>query len=256
MPEASPEEKATISSLEKKLKELETTVNNLKKSLESLEELKQRLDDVEDLVMVENALTIEMKRMMEDLKGESEKISSLKKEFEMHTPPSEETNRLLLEELKVLKDRIDSIEESLTTGDKKELEAVTHEIESKTADLNNLLVKLKAEKLSVENLLGRMKTELETLNTSMADKKAVLADLLKIKLGTGRMAASDVEGKISFLEKEISAIKSALNQLSGKSTQDERLGKLLERIDSLEAKVAALEQTVKSSLKSSPMIIE
>ncbi|MEM5806003.1 MAG: hypothetical protein QXM85_02285, partial [Candidatus Aenigmatarchaeota archaeon] len=91
--------KKDVLQLQKKVADLELTMTELKEALSKfdtavIDDLKQRVEDIEDLTMVENAAVIELKKMLESTKSEQ---------------PQETISPQLEERLKTLEEKVSNI---------------------------------------------------------------------------------------------------------------------------------------------------
>lgn len=149
MPKEDSDVKKDILQLEKKMVDLEISVTELKENSKTtdssaISELNQRIDDVEDLAMVEQAGIIELKKMMEE-----------KPKEEVEAPSD-------------LEDRIKKIENDLTT--------VGREAPPPSIEMENLYKKLEES----EKQLSSLQQELENLNKSSAEKLQEIEKRLQI----------------------------------------------------------------------------
>ncbi len=208
--------KKDILQLEKRLVDIELAVTELKESAKStnlsmIPELQQKIEDVEDLIMVEQAGIIELKKMMEESKPEKPAIPE---NFE---------------------ERMKSIESSIPNFVEKA------ELESKVEDIQKSLPPQAAEPTSVEmeglyNRLAQLENNLPALKSQIDNFSKELYEKVK-ELS---MKATEVKPGIDFdlLSSKIEAEGKNIDELFKKKLElDLKIGGAIKKIDILESKI-------------------
>lgn len=172
--------KKDILEIEKRVVDLELAVNELKEGFKGLDlnaisELKQRLEDVEDLVMVENAGIIELKKMLE----EATKVPPTPAP-EITLPPNLEERLVSLEE-KIKSIRIPEIpslqplEERIMAS----IETTRSDLYSKISDMEKRFVDFEGRLSSIPDF-EKLKTETKNaVLSSLPDFKKVESKLME-----------------------------------------------------------------------------
>jgi len=235
-----------ILQLEKKLVDLELAVTELKESISSIDvsmvpDLKQRLDDVEDLIMVEQAGIIELKKMLDESKPEKptipEGLEGRLKSIEDNIPN--------LVEKTELESRLEEVQKELP----KEEKPAPVEIEGlydKITGLETSLSELKSQTDNISKELYEKFNEI-SLKATGVKKSPIDIDLLSSKIETGKRSIDELYKKKLELDlkvEEISKKMEILENNMGESPGQELLDGLKlnrreivatnARIDSLE----------------------
>lgn len=262
--------KLSLQNMEKRFVDLEVAISEVAEEVNSLVErvdslsaaeegreevegLRQRMDGIEDLIMVEQAGIIELKRIMEGVESRFEtkpledKISEVEQVAQMAMERAgkiTEAPTELTERIGLLEREIEDLKAS------PELERVSHlEIGELKKNLQAANRKIETMRRTVENLkMGmeqRLKTfaeppilklpELDMLNTKLGSLKASL-DML-----TNKKAEADL--KISELEKKIELLKEEMSKTSDKRLFDE-LKKHKREIELSNVQIESLERVI------------
>lgn len=226
MPDKSSETSIRLLKLERRLADLELAVKKLKEELTSTatEEFKQRFEDVEDLVMVENALMIELKKMMEDVKTESEKVAGIREKIEALTSLPANVS----EEMKGLKERLAEVERRLMTVPKKE-------------EIDSVLNSFKSELVEAAKKEGYEKVS--TLEKSLQTLEKRLREL-------GSVKTIESQKKLESLVHEVTNKIDEINRLLAKAESHEiSMEKEMARISILEEEVKRTKKSMLDLLK-------
>lgn len=185
---------------EKRLANLEVVVAGIKEKLASMDigllsNLKEKMDDIEDLIMVEQAGILELKKMIEETKG-----------IGIEAP---DAARVIEERLKKIENDIASILDK-----RKEMQV----------ELNERLARLESRapetgSLEVEKIYKRI----DELERSISNMKGVIDELRKILEKEGDM--KKISESVSNLSKEINEIR---NEVFQKTTEISGLAKKIE----------------------------
>ncbi|MEM5797388.1 MAG: hypothetical protein QXD72_01810 [Candidatus Aenigmatarchaeota archaeon] len=182
--------KKDVLQLQKKVTDLELTATELKEGLSKfdpavLDDLKQRLDDVEDLVMVENAGIIELKKMLEGIQDATQ---------------TKELSEELKGKVEELTSKITSLEEKVSTPAP---QVDTTQIEELKTNFENL-------KAEVEEKLSEVKTTTPSVDLVTNEIRREITrsvDWLKTEV------ISIVEERSTSLEKQVAEITEKLSKL-------------------------------------------
>lgn len=232
--------KKDILQLQKKVTDLELTATELNEALTkfdttTLDDLKQRVEDIEDLTMVENAAVIELKKMLEGTKPEQ-------------TP--ETISPQLEEKLKSLEEKVQNIT-TLSTADTskpgQDITNIKEVFDSFKNDLENKVKTIETRFSSVGSTPSL--PDLSTLKEEL--KTAVLASMPDYNL-----IRNDVQSVIqtfkSEFEKEKEGVESALDIIKSKLEEPlpqsviEKLGKITGDLQTNNMKVEAVQQYVEN----------
>ncbi len=237
--------KLSLLQVEKRFVDLETTISEVIEKVKDVDlapipELKERVDDIEDLIMVEQAGILELKKMLEEMQGKTgapavdlsgfeNKIAELEKKLSIPVtgvdlqPVFEQVNALKLQIEEKMKG-LESIRTELKPA--MDVEFVSSKYETVQKGLNDLLNKkiemdLKVEGLKkniemVEHKIGEMASEkiAEEIENNKRDVilvnakidtiekivRVMTSDLQQIQLSMGKFESFD---KLTFLGKEI-----------------------------------------------------
>jgi len=218
MPEISKTSKTDLLKIEKRVIDLELAVTELKEGIQSIDvsmipELKEKVEDLEDLIMVEQAGILELKKLLEESKPEKpaipedletrlksvessipnlvekteleSKLENMQKDISSLTgkPVSVETESLysrftqLENNLSALKSQTDSIIKDLYERIK-EISAKTMEFKQPTIDFDLLASRVEVEKESIDEL-SKKKLELDLKLTEMGRKIDILENKMR-----------------------------------------------------------------------------
>jgi len=243
--------------LEKKVSELEERIKSVEKSLEKagLEELKKRLEDLEDLVMVENALTLEIKKMMEssselvDLRDRVKNIENIL--TSVSHEKLEELKRVKAEDLARLSQRVESIEEDLSllrkqisTTDFKELkesvekklaEGVISKSIKEILEIQNMVLKNESRIDNIEKSIEVLRASLKELQPALGlenvKKIGILSNEIARKIEETRELVARFDALQSNLERKIGKVSTIENELGNIKVWMDKLSKEFESIN-------------------------
>jgi len=243
--------------LEKKVSELEERIKSVEKSLEKagLEELKKRLEDLEDLVMVENALTLEIKKMMEssselvDLRDRVKNIENIL--TSVSHEKLEELKRVKAEDLARLSQRVESIEEDLSllrkqisTTDFKELkesvekklaEGVISKSIKEILEIQNMVLKNESRIDNIEKSIEVLRASLKELQPALGlenvKKIGILSNEIARKIEETRELVARFDALQSNLERKIGKVSTIENELGNIKVWMDNLSKEFESIN-------------------------
>lgn len=251
MPTKSSEVSIRLLKLERRLADLEFSLKKLKEEFEStgVSDFKQRFEDVEDLVAVENALMLELKKMMEEVKAESANVTDVRKKVEeMETALKLPSG--VSEEMKSLKDRLVEVEKKLAAVPEKEevnafLNSFKSELENKIAAKKEpSYEKVDTLAKSVQLFEKRLK-ELDVVKTVESQKRLEsLAQEVTNKVEEVNRLLAKVESQQIGMEKGTARI--SLTEEELKRTKKSMLD-LLKRIEGFEDKVFELSKKYEES---------
>ncbi len=239
--------KKDILQLQKKVTDIELTATELREELSKLDasainELKQKVEDVEDLTMVENAAVLELKKMLEGTQA----------------PPPAQTPPTMPEDwdakLEELKSRINALEEKTPTTP----ELDTSQIDELKTNFENLKTELEAKLSEVRTYVPNV--DLVTNEIRREVNRSV--EWLKTEMyATFEERTTSLERQISEIEEKASRLpspeemSSILDGITGsfksfKSTMETRLkteqNKLEEKWSGIEDKLSLLTDVSKS----------
>jgi len=166
--------KLELLQIKKKVIELELSLANIEKKIKDFDfaefsKLKDRVEDLEDLIMVDNAGIVELKKMLENLNGKIEKeVKKAVEEFKLNLsktihPLSEEENEKIGRLNKDVEDKLEKAQKLLS-----DIETVKLEIENKTKKLEE-----------VQKLIPKLDNEVSKLYESVKDIKLEFIEMLK-----------------------------------------------------------------------------
>ncbi len=210
--------KKDVLQIQKKVADLELTATELKEALSKfdtavLDELKQRVEDIEDLTMVENAAVIELKKMLEGTKPEQPQETTSPQLEERLNSLEQKVSGITVPNVEEIKSSITSSLPTAPTVDITKLEGALVELRSGfdilQTDLNNKISGFEERVSQMKNTL----TFLPDLNTLKVDlKNEVLSALPDYELVRSDMQ-SIVETFRSELETEKGKIEATLEMV-------------------------------------------
>jgi hypothetical protein len=205
--------KLSLLKAEKRLVNLEVDLSELKEKLKSIDldevqNLKQKVEDIEDLIMVENAGVVELKKMMEDIGTKLEKAPS--------TQPVPDFN--------ALSNKVNTIKGSVDELTKKKLD-----LEMKIAEIEKKFEIMKSEEGEPvsEYFLEEFKknkgkiVEIENKISSLENSIKKFENLEKVSLGK---EIEDNVRKIKFVEEMAKELSERVGSIYNKI--DKRLEKV------------------------------
>jgi chromosome segregation ATPase len=222
--------KLTLLQIEKRFVDLEVGLGELKDKLkdvnpEQLSSLNQRMDDIEDLTMVENAAVIELKKMLE---GISQKFGSI---------PS------AAEEIPKLNQRLDSLEKEISEVSEK---PATIEVEERVKKLENQITTLQVNPPQAPPQMEEMQKRVQDLSQRLTNLKMEYEDAVKIIETRTKDALNQVNGMpvadINFIDSKLQSLKTAIDMLSDKKVETDL------KLAGIEEKILLLDQKIKESL--------
>ncbi|MEM5805322.1 MAG: hypothetical protein QW156_00800 [Candidatus Aenigmatarchaeota archaeon] len=254
--------KLSFLQMEKRLLDLEVALSEIKDKLKdfdatNLAELKQRLEDVEDLAMLENVGILEFKKMMEEIKERLEDMKNINSNvvnLQNKITELERTHKAMSEiDTKNIPEQIKNIKNELDILNKKKVE-----IELKIADFENKFAILEdnLKKSLSDTLLNEIKLVKKDLLSQITRVEAVESVTKNISNEVNKMElelkkfesldklidlSKDVEEKIEiikFLENEIRRISSKVETIY------ENLSTEIEKIKSFETKLELINESV------------
>jgi chromosome segregation ATPase len=232
LPEDKPSEKVedkfklSLLQIEKRFVDLEVAIGELNEKLKDVDtkavsELKQRIEDIEDLIMVEQAGVIELKKMLEEVQKRAETQKAAPQAVSIS---SEEVKKITSEVVSEIEARLEKIEkniESIITETSNIRTEVNNEIRKMKerigsaplyADMQFITNRVKDLKNTVDSLLN-MKVEIDSkiLNlerslVEMSEKEGISPNILKeidnmtLKIGSLEKTIQEVSEKIKFLD--------------------------------------------------------
>lgn len=235
-----PEEKFKLSllNMEKRFVDVEFAISELAAKMkdldvEDLKTLKSRLEDIEDLILVEQAGIVELKRIMESVDRGLE--SSAK-----------------AEDVSIIKERVRRIENlARAAAEIAELPGeLTEETKMRLKTLEEAVAALKARPIveSVDPLeIGEVKKNLRGLEEKLAVLRFAVEDAKKDINRKVQDAVKDSQittVDFEFVNSKIRSLKSAIDMLSDKRVEYEL------KLTDLEQKIGSLEKEEKESLPS------
>ena len=240
--------------LEKKVSELEERIKSVEKSLEKvgIEDLEKRLEDLEDLVMVENALMVEIKKMMEsssELVDLKDRVKNIENSLSSLTSVGPE--KVKAEDLSRLSQRIESIEKDLSflrkqisTTDFNELkesvekrlaEGVISKNIKEILEIQNMVLKNESRIDNIEKSIENLKTSLKelqpTLGLENVKKIGVLSNEVARRIEETRELVARFNALQSDIEKRITKITTIEDELGNIKVWMDKLSKEFESIN-------------------------
>lgn len=245
--------KLSILNMDKRFVDLEMTISELSEgvksgNVKSLRVLNQRVEDIEDLILVERAGLVELKGLMESVDGKFEITSKLGERFEKRFD-------------KKFYQEFDRFEEKI--GQRVEdAEALVKLVVEKTKRPIGLTEKVRERIALIEKDVAGLKRaptveatsplELGELRSGMHDLEAKMSSITKfvndLKYTVDekiRAAVKDVQvgtAGFEFMNSKIESLKAGIDVLSNKR------GQMVMSIDELEEKINTLEISKKDSL--------
>lgn len=229
---------------EKRLVELEVALSDLQEKLkdvdiESINEIKQKVEDLEDLIMVEQAGIIELKKILEEF-GEKIKKPTKIPEIEKEIAEIKEFNLKLKE----------NIEKKIS-----ELSSIRKEIESKISQIEN---KMKAA-LNYEPVLEeikKLKNDFLSISAKMSITEEfiskVMSEVGELKPKVSKILETDFENIRREIERKISEFKSIEERLKKiQETTDvfDEIKKVKSEFLVINAKISGMDEFIKNFVK-------
>ncbi|MBI1979043.1 MAG: hypothetical protein HYS62_03225, partial [Candidatus Aenigmarchaeota archaeon] len=229
MPKVDGHIKRDVSFLQKKLAELEIAVSEVQENvqkidLSELEGFKQRMEDIEDLTMVENAAVIELKKMLEETKpGQQdaspqleEKIGSLEQKIDsISIPNAEDIKSSVLSSLPATADTskmeqaMDAVKTSIETL-KSDLESKISLVEQKASSVQTVSQPdAEGLKEDVKNYVLAKLPDYEWIKNELHSFKSYLdAEKIKLETLTNRM---EKESQLPLPERAVDELEKIRN---------------------------------------------
>ena len=244
----------TISELSSRLKEVEESLRNKVEETPEVEKIKERIDELEDLIMVEQAGIIELKKMLQKPrriklpKAVTEKIKEMEKKISELEKKREETKKSSLgkevEEIKTsLEELKTKVENSLSIFDEKikriESSPVVQTLDidlfsSRIDELKKNLDKLAKEQLQVDLRIGEWERRFELLNEKLKSSYPgqIVEELKSLRKGLVTLNArtESLERVSRDLIKQVTSLDSSYRKL-------ENLEKIIEINREMENKI-------------------
>jgi len=185
--------KMSLLQVEKRFIDLETTVNELNQKisetdLSQVAGLSQRMDDVEDLMMVEQAGIMELKTMLEGVQTNLQKQAEQPQQVQLPVAPiptisPEEIQKIIHPIESRLHQRISSLEKRIDIAPQQTAQTHPDEIQGLRARIDALQNRL--------NVLGNVKAEIEILRNKIdplnaETMKSVVNELSDLRIETSR----------------------------------------------------------------------
>jgi len=248
--------------LELAIGEISEKIKNLKSiDAETINAIKERLDELEDLVMVENLGEIELKRFFENIESKTNDLSQktnyfseeLKKIETLETKIEQIKN--LEEEIVKLKEKVEPIETSILKNLKEEIADLKEKSEKLALkeDLEKIEKNVKEidEKISgifiptqeIINLADKvlaLEGKIKLLEDFKEDFDPIRSEIIKLKEKLSFFDVSSLE-KISKLEKDFIELDKKISQLALKT---EELASKPETSEILNKKIEELEEKI------------
>ena len=234
-----------ILQIEKRLVDLELVVTELKESIENIKsidvsmvpDLNQKVEDVEDLVMVEQAGIIELKKMLEEEKGAQtpapmtleleeklktfeEKITSLQTPATPSVPIDvtglQEQIQKTINEITNIKEEMDMLKGGTTTGKSGvDVQFLSSKIEERINKLEGRMTSLqKAAPGDVRDLQEQIQTIVKEIIDLRSEMIEEISKLSK-EMASGGKSGIDVQ----FLSSKLDSLKTVTDNLIGKKKE-------------------------------------
>lgn len=255
-------------SIDKRLVDAELTLNEISSKLKSFDatvfsEIKQRQDDLEDLVLVDNAGVIELKKMLEgtsqqqapdELKAKVEQLGSEIETLKQSKPeaiaaPSEDLkkyvddklsainvqqpvtgNEDVKNELMLTKSRISALEKSITEPKEQLTKPVLDELQS----IHEELLTVKSKVASTEKFAQEINTRVDDIEPSLSHVETMTS------FGT---TLKDAESKMKTMADMMSRMDALKSEIQEKAS---RVSSLYQLIQSNSKNIVALQNEVKN----------
>lgn len=218
--------KLSLTQTEKRLTDLETTVSEISEKFkdirpDSMPELQQRIDDIEDLIMVEQAGLMELKTVMTEVDNKFGEVST--------AGQSEEFQENVFQRMKVLEDRV---------------VAASDAVEKLSGGLQGRLGRLESD---VKYLSEMPKAEagpdagraLEEVKANLSAVKDYTEGAIEnLRRDVARFSESKADFDTSVITSNIDSLKSGIDILSGKKIEmDMKIAEIDEKIEIMNNKV-------------------
>jgi hypothetical protein len=244
-----PEEKFKVSllNLEKKILDLESIVSELSERMKGIDvsEVKERIEEIEDLVMVSNLAIIDLKKKVEEWKGVDEK--TLKKLVES---TQQATVEELKKEMKKTRENLEAIrkEAGLLQKSMEEMKKLpTTELKEKIAILENNFKNVVKEFEELKHTHSDLSFTLQKIKRDVAslgekDIKKILTEITAIRNEFSK-EVREIREQVENISEKTSGVDLAI--LSSKfNTLKENVDYLLNRKVETDMKLRTLEETL------------
>lgn len=293
--------KMSLLQIEKRVIDLETTINELnekidKPSVSGADQLNQKVEDLEDLVMVEQAGINELKKILEGIVPKTEETSDLVSKPELQSELEDIkkqmasiSTKLTSDEMEPLNKKIETIESELEmlksyaeNSTKKLHEKITELVSESKPTVNYDFLKSKIESLEsgIDNMtkkkmdldlkLNELDKRFDSLETKMKySLSGKFVDELKIVKKTIEETREEVDRRIGELARGVVApqdLKSRVDILNAKMNEIQRMpvsslspdqvNEIFDKLVFLESKLAAVERITVQRSKNVPLILE
>jgi chromosome segregation ATPase len=209
--------KLSLLQIEKRFVDLEVALGELNEKLKavdvaSISELKERVDDIEDLIMVEQAGIIELKKMLE------ENIQASQVAPVVANVPKEEIEKIISTSISNLQSQLEKTE--------KNIQSIINEISELRTEINNEITRIK-ERIGSSPLYA----DVQFITNRVRDLKNTVDSLLNMKV--------EVDSRILNLERSLVEI----SEEKGISPS------VLKELENMKFKIEELEKTTQETLK-------
>ena len=248
--------KLSILNMDKRFVDLEMTISELSESVkagnvESLRLLNQRVEDIEDLILVERAGLVELKGLMESVDDKFETTSKLSERFEKRFDEKLDQELDRIEEK--IEQRVEDAEAlvKLAVEKTKRPAGLTEKTRERIALIEKDVAGLKrAPTVEATNPLelGELRSGMQDLEAKMSSITKSVNDLKYTVDEKIKAAVKDVQvgtAGFEFMNSKIESLKAGIDVLSNKRVQ------MVMNIGELEEKINALEISKKESLPDS-----
>jgi chromosome segregation ATPase len=229
--------------LEKRFVELEMNVSKINESLKKLEatklnEVLERFEEIEDLVMIENAAVVELKELLErtDTEGVRKELEETKKSLEDRfnslastLEENLENIRKGLEEMKGIKVKV---EEELNRK-------IPSTLFEDFVKLGNEFSFLKAKISSLEKQLDEVYAEVKLVKPELV--KEALSKITEVKVS--------IEEKMNEVEKLITSISTEREEIKKITSIEERMSKVNSQLSNFSAELEKLNEKIEEDMK-------
>ncbi|MBS3055283.1 MAG: hypothetical protein J4452_02200 [Candidatus Aenigmarchaeota archaeon] len=222
--------KLTLLQIEKRFVDLEIGLSEIKDKMkdvspEQLTSLNQRLDDIEDLTMVENAAVIELKKMLEDI---SQKFSPV--------PAA-------MSEMPKLTGRLDAIEKEV---DEVSARPAGIEVAERVTKLETELLGMQSKKTQIPPEMDELQKRIGDMSQRLTNLKMEYEDAAKnieVRLKGIMSSVSGVPvADLDFIDSRLQSLRTAVDMMSDKKVETDL------KMAGLEEKILLLNQKIKEAI--------
>jgi DNA repair exonuclease SbcCD ATPase subunit len=280
--------KKTLLQTEKRIMDLEVSVSELAEKLKEIDPkefsvVKERMEELEDLITVEQAGIIELKKMLEEFREKAgvelvrekigeisatkSKVEEIEKKLEENIKKTLEDVELKLKDFSEAKSKLEDEISKISATEKRHSEFLKEDIENiknrlkEISEIKNKLEGISEEVVNIKNGFGGTLTDLgkrtETIEKSLSN---LAMKLNEVEIHTNRLFADfdtlkpfiEKIQNIEGIEKKVGELERASHNLEGKFKEIEgapvEISKFNVKLSEFEGRLSGLDEKIKEAI--------